>query len=197
MSFPQKIDDSLLGRIDDAIRAFEAGAFLSALSMALSIPDICGARAFPDEKSGGKRYAKWFDEYVVRDYINEPNAQSRYYFDGDDCYQLRCVFLHEGINAPHVERGKTSYNVAQFRVFGSSPGVGCDSVGKHSNNVRGEYFRHVDLDLCKFLYAIKSGVERFVAEHPGMNDVMPFDGLEAIYYAPVLVFERKGYSSAK
>lgn len=48
MFFPREIDSSIMGRMADMNRAAEAGAYISALSLALTIPDACGLRLYPD-----------------------------------------------------------------------------------------------------------------------------------------------------
>lgn len=189
MFFPSIVDDSLVGRSADALRAFESGAYISALCMSLTLPDICASRAHPFEKCG-KRYAWWFDKYVAMNYMNdERNVDGDgCYFSGSDCYQLRCVFLHEGINAPHIERRKTIYNVAQFRIFDHSSSSGCDHVSWLQDN-DGHSFNQVDLDLCKFVHVIKEGVNRFVDEYPKCNVISPIKGSKCIFYKPLLIFQ--------
>ena len=116
MFLPREIDSSIMGRMADMNRAAEAGAYIPALSLALTIPDACGLRLYPDlDKKSGGRYAKWFDEYVARwDYVESPEEAAFWdaagepkpgavYFNGSDCYQLRCVYLYEAVNAPHME----------------------------------------------------------------------------------------------
>lgn len=192
MFFPTAVDDSLVGRSQDALKALESGAYISALCLALTLPDICASRAYPDVKCG-ERYARWFDEYVSMNYMNkESNADGMdCYFDGDDCYQLRCVFLHEGINAPHIERKKTIYHVAQFRIFKHSA-IGCDHILGLRKDEENFSFNVVDLDLRKFIRAIKEGVDRFIEEYPECNKVGPFMGPESIFYNPILDFSASG-----
>lgn len=189
---PTRVDDTLTSRANEMIQAFQSGYFFSALSLALAIPDICGNKQYPEEKSCGIRYAKWFNKYVAHQYQNGENTDTSscniYYFDGDDCYQLRCVFLHEGTNALRTEREKTIYHVAQFRVFSTEPGIGIDHIGKIWSNDKNITFYQVDLDLCKFLFAIKTGVETFVAEFPHMNNFNPITSNESVFYAPIIDF---------
>lgn len=81
--------------------------YLSALSLALTLPDICGKIAFPEKKNGrpdvGGRYAKWYDEYIYP-YENPPDLLECDSSDsvplnplnGYAVYKLRCSLLHEG-----------------------------------------------------------------------------------------------------
>lgn len=201
MRFPKQVDTSVRGRMTDAVKAYQGDAFLSAISLALTIPDICGERSYPDE-SVGSRYEKWFNKYVAHNYLgpdatddmNEVSTASNCseraetvpeccYFSGGDCYQLRCVYLHEGSNAPHTDRKKTIYNVIQFRVFDDSGN--CDHTGSLEESSDGEIFRQIDLDLCKFIECMDAGVDSFLCDHPDMNEDR---GSESFFYRPVLDF---------
>lgn len=188
MLFPKRIDDSLRGRVKDMLAAFDAGALLSAITLALTLPDICGARMCPREKNSSKRYVAWFNRYVAANYRSSSEG-NEYYFDGSDCYQLRCVFLHEGSNAPHREKEKTVYHIAQFRIFENSPEVATDHIGRQwSSDDPNAIFAQVDLDLARFLHSIESGVEHFLKDHPDANEYCPLTGPEIVYYSPVLDF---------
>lgn len=199
MVIPHQVDTSIRGRMDDARRAFDAGAFLSAISMALTLPDICGDRLYPDTPSG-KRYAKWFDEYIAPAYAGlrpddsrawEPRrrgdmsaACSTSYFSGDDCYQLRCVYLHEGINAPNLGKHKTPFNAIQFTVFDKTLGS-CDGISKTQGDSTPDGFLKINLDLRHFLDSLETGIDRFLSEHPEMDDDK---GSDSFLYQPVLDF---------
>lgn len=69
--------------------ALKAGAFYSALALSVPIPDIYGGIEYPDEKSVGKRYRDWFDQWC---------AMLQSYLDAADCYAIRCSYLHQGID---------------------------------------------------------------------------------------------------
>ncbi len=193
MIIPKQVDTSLMGRVEDLEKAFDAGAYLSAISLALTIPDVCGDRLYPErKKESRRRYVDWFNEYVAFNYLDEASPSvngemtaSRYYFGGEDCYQLRCVYLHQGINATEPKPAKTLYNLIQFRVFSAGSGD-CDHIGKTTVDATGEVTRQVDLDLRKFICCIDAGVRQFLEEHPEMN---ADNGSDSFLYVPVLDFE--------
>ena len=94
----------LLRLIDDINRALENDCFFSALSLALTLPDICGKAKYPDEKSNKNRYIAWYDEYVGS-YEKYPGRDSKVpYLSGEVVYSLRCSFLHQG--NPSIEKDK-------------------------------------------------------------------------------------------
>ena len=70
----------------------------AALIVALTLPDIAGKIEYPISCSS-KRYATWFDKYVRDQYKGRlgPNRTEHTFLSGNDCYALRCAYLHEGI----------------------------------------------------------------------------------------------------
>lgn len=52
----------MLQLIDDVNKALDAESYYSALTLALTLPDICGKAEYPQEKSTAKRYKDWYDE---------------------------------------------------------------------------------------------------------------------------------------
>lgn len=193
MIFPKRIDTSITGRIVDIRKAFNAEAYLSAISLALTIPDVCGSRLHPDMYVH-ERYVAWFDKYIAQAYLDEATlvvdgelVDPRYYFDGEDCYQLRCAYLHQGVNAPDRTKEKTVYNVIQFRVFEDETGS-CDHVGSISGGSANRIFRRVDLDLRKFIHYLDQGVAHFLKDHPSMN---ADNGSDSCLYAPIQDFKNR------
>ncbi|MCI8467934.1 MAG: hypothetical protein HFJ75_00250 [Eggerthellaceae bacterium] len=214
MVFPKEIDSSIRGRIADMKRAAKAEAYISALSLALTIPDACGLRLYPElKKKSAERYAMWFDEYVARwDYVELPKREKFWaaangsepraaYFTGADCYQLRCVYLHEAANAPHVERGRTPFATIQFRIF-KEPDT-CDHIGKTTPSTifasfnesgefkdvceeKGEAVYRLDLNIHKFFKSMTKGAERFLEDCPNMNEDETLRN--DIFYHPILDF---------
>lgn len=85
-------------RLMEIRRCLDAGLLRSALILALTIPDICARIEYPDipEDKKGTRYAKWFDENIVKYNIGEvgKNQGSFDCFNGYMCYLLRCRMLH-------------------------------------------------------------------------------------------------------
>lgn len=85
--------------VDEVEKATEHKLFLSALHMALSIPDVLGNIEY---SSGNRKekYIKWFDEFVKNDfgmpyYGSFGKDENQPQFDGKVCYRLRCSLFHE------------------------------------------------------------------------------------------------------
>lgn len=199
MGFPIKLDTSIKGRIADMNRAVDAGAYISALAIALTIPDVCSNIALPDEK-GPERYATWFDKYVAIAYLNplvtngETGSSASYYFSGKDCYDLRCVFLHEGTHAPHPNQSRQNYSAIQFRLFEGDDGgdhIGCTYASDDEGNSE-KYFRQVDLNMLKFFKTLTDGTKSFLDEFQGNVRLAEPDTL---LYQPVVDFRETRWHS--
>ena len=98
---------TLMDKIDDVNRALDARAYLAALSLTLTIPDILAQVEYPNLEGVGKRYVKWMNEFFVpcehmpskfNDKISLQMDKLNEKMDGDFYYQLRNSFLHSGNN---------------------------------------------------------------------------------------------------
>ncbi len=85
----------LINSIESSIRNENWHA---ALLVTLTLPDIAGKIENPTYCSS-KRYAMWFDKYVGDLYKSKmgPQKIEHTFLSGNDCYALRCSYLHEGI----------------------------------------------------------------------------------------------------
>lgn len=76
-------------RLIEELRAMlNLGLHLSAINLALIIPDICGALESENGEATGQKYREWVDTYLAPAYAG--NVQ------GADIYKLRCASLHQG-----------------------------------------------------------------------------------------------------
>jgi hypothetical protein len=70
-----------------------------ALAVALTMPDICAQLENPTRESH-KPYVEWFNRYMLAKYTvaaGPPGYMDpRAFLSGDDCYALRCSYLHTG-----------------------------------------------------------------------------------------------------
>lgn len=85
-------------RFTNSIRAaVESANWYGALTMALTLPDVCGKLENPN---GGSqvRYADWFRVWLEPTYTSHvgPQRVRHVFLSGNDCYALRCSYLHEG-----------------------------------------------------------------------------------------------------
>ncbi|KKU80453.1 MAG: hypothetical protein UY05_C0007G0005 [Candidatus Peregrinibacteria bacterium GW2011_GWA2_47_7] len=94
-------------KILDSIRkSLDSKNYHSALVLSLIVPDICG-KLEDSNKSSSKRYPEWFNKYLGKKYDN--------WLSGNDCYALRCSFLHEG--SGNTENQRRAKDVLDYIVF--------------------------------------------------------------------------------
>jgi len=102
-------------RFTTAIRAAaDAENWYAALSMALSLPDVCGRLEQPSVGSK-KRYVAWFQKWIEPKYtlrIGHPGTL-HVFLCGEDCYALRCSYHHEG-GGNIVEQGRARKALRDF-----------------------------------------------------------------------------------
>lgn len=85
----------------------ENDCYISALGMALTLPDICGKAKYPKWKKHdvGLRYKKWYDEYIgFREIPRGPHSEDFLYLSGEVVYSLRNCLLHQG--TPNIDNLK-------------------------------------------------------------------------------------------
>jgi hypothetical protein len=85
-----------INNFTNAIRdSLENKNWYAALTLALTLPDICGRLEFP-EKSSSKRFIHWFNNYLVDKYTLKIRDYTHVFLSGEDAYALRCAYLHQG-----------------------------------------------------------------------------------------------------
>ena len=55
--------------------------YLSALALALTLPDTCGKAEYPNEDYNGVRYKNWCSQYVITDRCDSPYGYDMPYCD--------------------------------------------------------------------------------------------------------------------
>ncbi|KTT56386.1 hypothetical protein NS337_03350 [Pseudomonas oryzihabitans] len=73
------------------------GDWYVALTLALTLPDICGKIEEPGLGSQA-RYARWFENWLSHHYRRRflGDQHDHVFMSGDDLYALRCSYLHQG-----------------------------------------------------------------------------------------------------
>lgn len=116
--------------MDKIITSIEKSLFCenwySALVMSLVLPDIC-AKLEGNKKPSSKRYSEWFAKYLGDKYDG--------YLSGNDCYALRCAFLHEGTSNTETQKARDALDRFIFLADGS-----------HCNRIDNCYFGDPILD---------------------------------------------------
>ena len=86
--------------LNEIQKCIDNKCYIASLTMALMIPDICGKALFPKDETG-KRYKKWYTQYIGDYYYNNFNNNSDIdkasWMNEDLIYSLRCCMLHEAL----------------------------------------------------------------------------------------------------
>lgn len=111
--------DSLVNRlIKDVRKSLNHECYFSALSLALTLPDICGIAEFSITHPVANRYIDWCETYVCEgegkrvrldDKIETP------YLSGEVIYNLRNTYLHQG--CPNLNKSKIKNEINQIDNF--------------------------------------------------------------------------------
>ena len=96
--------------VEDIYKSLDAGAYLSAFALALTIPDTLAQITYPELKGGGhvrERYVRWINEYYIcrsepsEEHDSECTRVMNGVIDnlnGDFFFELRNSFLHSDSN---------------------------------------------------------------------------------------------------
>ncbi len=103
--------------IEDINGALNAEAYLAALALALTLPDICARAEYGASKGSRRRYIDWFDEYIGKfeEIPTGPSGIKMPYLSGEVVYQLRCSMLHQG--TPSIEKDKIKEDSCKIDQF--------------------------------------------------------------------------------
>ena len=147
----------LIDRIVHEIRmAMSHELYLSALALALTLPDTCGKAEYPNEDYNGVRYKNWCSQYVITDRCDSPYGQDMPYLNEEIIYSLRNCLLHQ--STPSVEQSEiheSRCKVDKFELVitgedGANGDLSMVAYGKDMNIVRRELKVHIS-HLCYIL----------------------------------------------
>lgn len=111
--------------IEEINRCLDIDCYLVALITALSLPDICGKAAYPDDKPSD-RYIKWYDENIGQYERNEIAKKLEMpYESGTVIYSLRNSLIHEG--SPDIN--EVTCDIQEFELLAESKETANSYVG--------------------------------------------------------------------
>ncbi|MGF6697856.1 hypothetical protein OKW38_002468 [Paraburkholderia sp. MM5496-R1] len=108
-------------RFTNAIRdSVQNQNWYGALTLALTLPDVCGKL---ENLNGGSqaRYTAWFATWLEPTYTYHvgPTRVRQIFLNGNDCYALRCSYLHEG--AGNIEHQRAREALDRFHFITPPP----------------------------------------------------------------------------
>lgn len=132
-----------------------------ALATALTLPDVCG-RLINPKLGSGARYAAWFDGWIAPGYVHQlPKIGFHCFLTGDDCYALRCSYLHEGGSDISQQKARKALDDFHFIV---PPGNGNTVHRNRINNT-------LQLQVDKFCIEIADAVDKWAASVADKKDI--------------------------
>ncbi|WP_166264721.1 hypothetical protein [Marinobacter caseinilyticus] len=99
-------------------RSIEAENWNAALFMSLTMPDLCGAIAYPGTEHSGPRYKRWFDENLADVNKTIIGGEEVVFLTASDCWALRCSLLHAGTADISEQRAQEVLNKFEFTTMG-------------------------------------------------------------------------------
>lgn len=169
--------------IDDVNKALDAEAYFAALSLVLTLPDICAKAEYGDTiKSNKERYIKWYDKYIGQN-LKAPLDEGETpfpYLSGEVVYSLRNCVLHQG--EPTVEKEKIKDETNKLDYFElviqkkNEWGIYVDAAHKSESleGIRRSYslnIRRLCMVICKTVaWYYKNNLEKFDFSHVNIVD---------------------------
>jgi hypothetical protein len=150
---------NFVGAIRDSVAS---GNWYSALALALTMPDICGRIDTPGAASQA-RYVPWFNRYIKPRYEFATGASlvNHTFLSGEDCYALRCAYLHQG---EFDLAGQRARQALEKFVFVEPPGGGsvmhCNQRGKLLQLQVDIFCEHVCLGVDTWLHDIAANADK-------------------------------------
>lgn len=128
--------------VDSVLSSLKNKNWYSALIVSLILPDICGKIQYPNKRSQ-ERYTEWFNHYLIDIYKG--------FLTANDCYALRCSYLHEGSDIIIEQRAR---EILDSIVFTTTP--------SHRNYVNLGGNKYLQLNVEKFCTDICIGVSKWL-----------------------------------
>lgn len=124
----------------------------AALLTTLTLPDIAG-KIESKISSSNKRYADWFNKFVGDKYKSKIGVGhvDHIFLSGNDCYALRCSYLHEGTSTIINQPARAILEDFQFVAPPRSGSVHCNQL----NN-------KLQLQIDIFCNDIINGIEQWL-----------------------------------
>ena len=162
-------------------KAIKNKNWYAALFIGLAIPDICGKIENPNDRAG-PRYRAWFKAYVEPQYtmeVGRSSGESHIFLSADDCYALRCAYLHEG--ADDITEQNARETLERFHFIEPPP-----NNGRVHCNQRDQVLQ---LQVDIFCSDIISGVKKWLAGKSENKDIKErLNHLIKIYEVPDIGF---------
>lgn len=166
--------------IDDINKALEAEAYMAALSLVLTLPDICAKAEYG--KTGKANYINWFDENIGQ-YEKapiEPGETEMPHLSGEVVYQLRCSMLHQG--TPNIDKKNIKNEPCQIDHFTLvvEKKNSFDIYSDVSSIEESDNYRTYDVNICRLCFIITRCAQAYYNKNKDKFDFFNYDIREVI-----------------
>ncbi|MFT4851228.1 MAG: hypothetical protein ACI83B_003793 [Sediminicola sp.] len=120
-----------MNRFTTSIRqSIETKDWYGALMTAITLPDICGKLETPNEGSKA-RSVRWLKAWIEPLYTKQigANGKEHVFLSAEDCYALRCSFLHEGASNIEEQRARKALDDFHFITPRQGMSIHCNQSG--------------------------------------------------------------------
>jgi hypothetical protein len=133
----------------------------AAVSLALTLPDICGRIESPSMDSQA-RFVAWYDRFLLKRYQRAvgPTGQIHTFLCASDCYALRRAFPHQGEFGIDDQRAQQALENFHF----TAPRSGAVIHMNRSNNT-------LQLQVDVFCRDVCDAVEEWLASVAANSDI--------------------------
>lgn len=142
--------------------------YLSALGMALTLPDICGKAKYPADKTS-VRYRKWYKDYIQnREMPEGAHGEETPYLSCDVVYSLRNSLLHQG--TPNVDSENIHEERCKVDDFVLVIGEGVTTAGFSWNPDGSIASRELEVDVRSLCGKLTREAGKYYHNHPELFD---------------------------
>ena len=156
----------MINRMISEIRsALSHELYLSALTLALTLPDTCGKAEYSAIMSTGKRYKNWCKKYVIKNRHDTPYDFDMPYLNEEIIYSLRCTLLHQ--STPNIDRDgihEERFKVDEFELVASQDSLGDTSKIAYGAGMRIVH-RGLRVHISHLCYILCEAAEHYYEEN--------------------------------
>lgn len=145
--------DHLIKAVEDAM---VSGNYYAALTVAVTLPDICGWIEDP-ATSSTSRYVRFFDAHMAQHYVH-PMGRSgalQVFLKGKDFYALRCALLHQGTDDISLQKARATLDSFRLIMPPSNITIHCNLFGTNQLQIQVDIFCR---EIMKGAYAVLASI---------------------------------------
>ena len=152
--------------VDEIEICIQNKCYISALTMTITLPDICGRAEYPEEKATGKRFKQWYKKYAYSEEAFGIRMLE------DVVYSLRCKLLHEG--NPAIDNAK--YKVKKFALIirENSANIPLESSESYIDDDGRRIFNIYNVNLIELCRYISNAAMRYYRDNSGKFDFFDY-----------------------